>query len=102
MKGVFKEIYSFTRRIPEGKVTTYGEISNHLGINNPKVVGWALHANKDTSVPCHRVVNREGRVSDSYAFDGWVVQKEKLEMEGVRFVSERKVDMSKHLWSSRR
>ena len=99
MRGVFVKVHGYTKKIPVGKVTTYGEISNHLGINNPRIVGWAMHANKDKSVPCHRVVNREGRVSDSYAFDGWEVQKAKLEKEGVGFVSEKRVDMSKYLWN---
>lgn len=98
MKGVFVKIHAYTKRVPKGKVTTYGEISNRLGINNPRTVGWALHANEDENVPCHRVVNKEGKVSDSYAFDGWEAQRAKLEKEGVGFVSEKKVDLSKYLW----
>jgi methylated-DNA-protein-cysteine methyltransferase-like protein len=99
MKGVFGKIHEYTKKVPKGKVTTYGEISNHLKINNPRTVGWALHANKDRNVPCHRVVNKEGRVSDSYAFDGWEVQKTKLIEEGVSFISKKKVDLSKYLWN---
>jgi methylated-DNA-protein-cysteine methyltransferase-like protein len=99
MKGVFVKVHAYTKKIPVGKVTTYGEISNHLGVNNPRIVGWAMHANKDKNVPCHRVVNREGKVSDSYAFDGWEAQKVKLVKEGVEFISEKRVDLSKYLWN---
>ena len=99
MKGVFAKVHAYTKKIPMGEVATYGEISDRLGINNPRIVGWAMHANKDKNVPCHRVVDREGKVSDSYAFDGWKVQKAKLVKEGVGFISEKRVDLSKYLWN---
>jgi len=99
MKGIFVKIQDYTKRIPKGKVTTYGEISDRLRINNPRIVGWAMHANKDKNIPCHRVVNKEGKVSDSYAFDGWETQKAKLVKEGVGFISEKSVDLSKYLWN---
>ena len=56
--------------IPRGKVTTYGVIAKKLGMS-PRVVGYVLHLNPDGSkTPCHRVVNRNGRIAPGYAFGG--------------------------------
>ena len=83
--NIFSKVYELVKKIPSGKVSTYGDISNYLLIKNPKIVGWALHANKSNKVPCHRVVNKEGRLSKSYAFGGEKEQKQKLLDEGVEF-----------------
>ena len=95
------KVWNLVKRIPKGKVTTYGEIARVLG--NPKMarqVGWALHANKSNNVPCHRVVNREGRLAPNFAFDGWREQRKRLEVEGVGFVDEMHVDLDNFLWTS--
>ena len=69
MQGFFQEVYKIVRQIPEGKVATYGQIAAMCG--NPRcsrAVGYALHVNPEPGViPCHRVVNREGRRSPSAA-----------------------------------
>lgn len=83
--NLFLKIYKVVKKIPQGKVSTYGDISNFLLIKNPKIVGWALHANKSEKIPCHRVVNKEGKLSKSYSFGGEKEQKEKLIREGVEF-----------------
>jgi methylated-DNA-protein-cysteine methyltransferase-like protein len=83
--NIFSKIYEIVKKIPSGKVSTYGDISNYLLIKNPKIVGWALHANKSSEVPCHRVVNKEGKLSKSYSFGGEKEQKERLMEEGVKF-----------------
>lgn len=99
--SIFDEIYMVTARIPEGKVTTYGNIARLVG--NPRlsrVVGYALHINKDPEhVPCHRVVNRFGEVSGSFAFGGDNRQRELLEKEGVRFDEEGRV-MKEFFWET--
>jgi len=92
--NIFSKVYEIVKKIPSGKVTTYGDISNYLIIKNPKVVGWALHANKSSKVPCHRVVDRKGNLSKSYAFGGKEVQKQKLIKEGVQFIKDT-VDLKK-------
>jgi len=91
--GVFDQVYETVRKIPLGKVTTYGEIAKHLGLKDARVIGWALHANKSPKIPCHRVVNKEGRLARNYAFGGWKKQKEKLLKEGVGFKSKIYVDL---------
>lgn len=97
----FEKIYAVVRRIPEGKVSTYGQIARLAG--NPRwarVVGYALHVNPAFGkIPCHRVVNREGRTAPAFAFGGSDVQRAMLESEGVTFLPDGRVDLEKHNWS---
>ena len=99
--NTFEKIYEVVRRIPKGKVATYGQIAAMAG--NPhwsQVVGYALHVNPDPStIPCHRVVNRFGEVSSAFAFGGENMQIELLKNEGVCFTSDGKVDMENYLWN---
>lgn len=91
----FDAVYKATEKIPKGKVTTYGEIAKYIGIKNPRVVGYALHANKDPgNIPCHRVVNVRGEVAKGYAFGGMGIQRKLLESEGVKF-SGNSIDLNK-------
>jgi methylated-DNA-protein-cysteine methyltransferase-like protein len=102
----FEEVYEVVKQIPKGKVTTYGEISLRLrlgpagsGINvSPQFVGWALHANKSKGVPCHRVVSKDGRLASGFAFGGEAEQRARLRSEGVSFIDDLYVDLSKHLF----
>lgn len=66
---------------------------------SPRVVGHALHLNPyGPEIPCHRVVNREGRLAQGYAFGGSDEQKRRLLEEGVTFRDETHVDIEKHLF----
>jgi methylated-DNA-protein-cysteine methyltransferase-like protein len=81
----FDKVYELVSLVPKGKVTTYGAISKLIGLD-PRVVGYALHANKDPeNVPCHRIINSKGKISSGYAFGGSDVQKNMLKDEGVEF-----------------
>lgn len=99
-QGIFDKIYEAVKKIPYGKVATYGQIARICG--NPRlarVVGYALHANPSPdSIPCFRVVNRNGRTAPSFAFGGSDIQRELLESEGVEFDEEGNVVMQKYLW----
>lgn len=101
MGQVFNKIYEVVRQIPQGKVATYGMIAQLAG--NPRwarVVGYALHVNPSPSeIPCHRVVNRMGELSGSFAFGGMGSQRALLEMEGIDFLPDGRVDLSKYLWN---
>lgn len=101
-RNVFGKIYEVVKRIPKGTVATYGQVATLCG--NPRwarVVGYALHVNPQPGViPCHRVVNREGRVAPGFAFGGEGVQRQMLENEGVRFLSDGRVDLSRYLWKA--
>lgn len=96
-----EKVWEIVKKIPRGKVTTYGEIARILG--NPRLsrqVGWALHANRSSDVPCHRVVNKEGRLAPNFAFDGAREQRRRLEAEGVGFADEMHVEIGKFLQAS--
>ena len=99
--NTFERIYEQVRRIPRGKVATYGQIATLAG--NPhwsQVVGYALHCNPSPdTIPCHRVVNRFGKTARAFAFGGGDVQREMLEAEGVAFTAEGTVDLAHHLWN---
>lgn len=94
--SVFDRIYEVVCTIPEGRVATYGQVALLAG--NPRwarVVGYALHNNPAPGkIPCHRVVNREGRVADAFAFGGGNAQRELLEKEGVTFRADGSIDLS--------
>lgn len=98
---VFEKIYQVVCRIPEGKVATYGQVAALAG--NPRwarVVGYALHKNPAFGqIPCHRVVNREGRPAPGFAFGGPGVQRQMLENEGVSFLPDGHVDLKKYQWT---
>jgi methylated-DNA-protein-cysteine methyltransferase-like protein len=82
--SLFERIYAKVREIPTGKVVTYGEVALALGIKDVRKVGWALNKNPyEGEVPCHRVVNKEGRLAPNFAFDGPEEQRRRLEAEGV-------------------
>ncbi len=96
--STFERIYDVVRSIPLGKVMTYGQVALLAG--NPRwarVVGYALHKNPEPGViPCHRVVNRNGRLAPGFAFGGTDAQRMLLEGEGVTFLENGLVDLEKH------
>ncbi len=94
----FQKIYKVVCKIPKGKVATYGTVARIAG--NPRwsrVVGYALHVNPaPVIIPCHRVVNREGRVADTFAFGGGDIQRQMLEEEGIVFETDGHIDLDKY------
>ncbi|MBQ8350723.1 MAG: MGMT family protein [Clostridia bacterium] len=98
--NTFEKIYAAVRLIPRGYVMTYGGVAALAG--NPRmarVVGYALHQNPAPGIiPCHRVVNREGRLAPAFAFGGEEVQRALLENEGVPFLPDGRVDLSHALF----
>lgn len=100
MANTYDLIYEVVKRIPKGKVSTYGQVALLAGNPNwSRVVGYALHVNPDQStIPCHRVVNRFGEPSSAFAFGGKNMQIFLLEGEGIEF-TDGKVDLNKYLWT---
>lgn len=94
-KNTFNLIYEEVKKIPKGKVASYGYIAKRLGRPRlSRVVGYALHVNPDPdTIPCHRVVTKDGQVSKAFAFGGLNKQIELLEKEGIK-LKDGKVDMS--------
>lgn len=79
------KVYAAVVRIPRGRVATYGQIAEIIGCSGgSRAVGNALHKNPYApNVPCHRVVNADGRLAEHFGDGGAMVQKERLEAEGV-------------------
>ena len=98
----FENVYEAVQLIPRGKVATYGQIARMIGApRSSRAVGYALHANPRPGViPCHRVVNREGRLAPAFAFGGPEIQAQLLESEGVEVGEDFIVDLGKYLWQT--
>lgn len=98
--GFFDKVYNVVKKIPRGKVLTYGDVACLAG--NPRSsrqVGWALHSNPHPGeIPCHRVLFADGSVSSGFAFGGPQIQKALLEAEGVEFCENGKIDLKKYRW----
>ena len=92
-----KRIYEAVKRIPKGKVATYGKVAEMAGNKKmSRAVGNALHKNPDPeNIPCFRVVNSKGELALEFAFGGMGEQRKLLEAEGIE-VKDNKVDLSKY------
>ena len=89
-----KRIYEAVKKIPKGRVATYGQIAEWAGDKNmARAVGNALHKNPSPDeIPCFRVVNAKGELAGAFAFGGAENQAKLLEAEGVKVVNG-KVDL---------
>lgn len=93
-------VYEQVKKIPRGKVATYGQIAILCGSPRAsRAVGYALHFNPDPdSVPCYRVVNRFGRCAPAFAFGGINVQAQLLRNDGIEVDDDGYVvDLEKYL-----
>ncbi|MDO4943335.1 MAG: methylated-DNA--[protein]-cysteine S-methyltransferase [Lachnospiraceae bacterium] len=92
-----KRIYEAVKRIPKGKVATYGQIAELAGNKKmARAVGNALHKNPDPDlIPCYKVVNAKGELAKAFVFGGEEAQAKLLEAEGIH-VSDGKVDLGKY------
>ena len=97
----FQRVYNIVRTIPAGRVTTYGLIAKKLGsASSARTVGWALNAShNDSSIPAHRVVNRNGLLSGKHHFKGLDLMKQLLENEGIEVNDDKVVDFNIKLWN---
>jgi methylated-DNA-protein-cysteine methyltransferase-like protein len=101
LSATYARVYAVVRRIPRGRVATYGQVASLAGLPHaPRVAGYALHALPDGSpLPWHRVVAAGGRLSLSRSSpSGALTQRMRLEREGVRFGPKGRVDMARHAW----
>lgn len=98
VENLFQQVYALVRQVPSGRVTTYGQLARLLG--DPRMartVGWAL-ATAPADVPCHRVVDRLGRLSDGFSPCGKESHRFLLEEEGVPFLPDGQVDLPAVMW----
>ena len=101
MSNFFTNVYNVVKRIPYGRVTTYGLIAKHLGSSSSaRTVGWALNAShNDSSIPAHRVVNRNGILTGKHHFKGFELMRQLLESEGVIIEEDKVLDFEKKIWA---
>ena len=92
-----KRIYEAVKRIPKGRVATYGQVAELAGDKNmARAVGNALHRNPDPeNIPCYRVVNAKGELAGAFAFGGEDVQAKLLEADGIPVI-DGKVDLEQY------
>ena len=99
-RGSYARIEAVVRRIPRGRVATYGQVAALAGLpGHARQVGYALHAlAKGSPVPWQRVVNARGEVSLRRT-PGWEsVQRALLEREGIAFDGRGRIDLERRLW----
>lgn len=102
--AAYRRIYDAVRRIPRGRVATYGQVAEFAGLpGRARQVGYALHALEElTRVPWHRVINAEGTISpraDPMFVD---LQRHLLESEGIAFDASDRVSLARFQWRPRR
>jgi methylated-DNA-protein-cysteine methyltransferase-like protein len=98
----YERVYAVVRRVPRGRVATYGQVARLAGLTNgARQAGYALNALRPhTAVPWHRIVNAAGRISLGDVA-GAVTQRLLLEREGVRFDAAGRVDLARYQWKAR-
>ncbi|MCO5724572.1 MGMT family protein [Robiginitalea marina] len=99
-QGFFERVYEVVRKVPYGRVTSYGAIARYLGTGrSARMVGWAMnnaHALED--VPAHRVLNRNGVLTGKHHFPGSRLMEQLLESEGIRIRDDQVVEFKRHFW----
>jgi O-6-methylguanine DNA methyltransferase len=93
-KSIFRErVIDVVKKIPKGKVLTYGEVAKYAGNEKAsRVVGSIMAKNIDKTVPCHRVVKSDGSIGEYNGLQG-ISKKSLLKNEGVVFIHESKVSV---------
>jgi methylated-DNA-protein-cysteine methyltransferase-like protein len=97
----FSKVYEVTKRIPYGRITSYGAIARYLGSGrSARMVGWALnvsHSNREF-IPAHRVVNRNGLLSGKFHFGNSTTMEQLLENEGIIIENDRIINFEEKFW----
>lgn len=99
-KDFFQDVYAVVRLIPEGRVTSYGAIAKYLSSpRSSRMVGWAMNAcHTDSSVPAHRVVNRQGLLTGKMHFNPPEQMEQRLIAEGVQVQKDQVVNFETKFW----
>lgn len=94
-----EQVYELLKKIPKGKVVTYGQIAELMGSKrSARAVGNILHTNPDPiNVPCYKVVSKAGKLAENFGDGGIDVQKRRLENDGIE-VKNYTVDLKKYQW----
>jgi methylated-DNA-protein-cysteine methyltransferase-like protein len=100
-ESFFNKVYDITRKIPYGKVTSYGAIARLIGTkSSARMVGWALNKSgtEYPPVPAHRVVNRLGLLTGKMHFPNLKTMQELLESEGIKIENNTVVNFTEVFW----
>lgn len=99
--GTHERIHRAVRRIPRGRVATYGAVARMAGLpNQARLAGYALrHAGQ--TIPWHRVINAKGEISGRTEPAWERLQRKMLEAEGVEFNARGRVDLERYGWEGR-
>ena len=100
-KDFFLRVYAVVRKIPKGRVTSYGAIADFLGTGlSARAVGWAMNSShlSHPPVPAQRVVNRNGMLTGKHHFASPNLMQELLEAEGIEIVDDQIQDFEKYFW----
>jgi len=97
----FEKVYSVARKIPFGRVTSYGAIGAYLGAaKSARMVGWAMNkAHNLDDVPAHRVVNKKGLLTGKHHFDGTNLMQQLLENEDIVVIENQIQNLEKVFWN---
>jgi methylated-DNA-protein-cysteine methyltransferase-like protein len=95
---LYERIYDVVRRVPRGRVATYGQVAAYAGRCTPRQAGYAMAALRDDDVPWHRVINSRGRISFPEHSRGAAQQRQLLESEGIVFDRQGRIDLKRYGW----
>jgi methylated-DNA-protein-cysteine methyltransferase-like protein len=96
--SLYERVYDVVRRIPRGRVATYGQVAAYAGRCTPRQAGYAMAALRDDRVPWYRVINSQGRISFPENSRGATQQRQLLEDEGIVFGHNGRIDLKKYGW----
>jgi len=101
--SAYTRIWAVVRRIPRGRVASYGQVAAVAGMpGHARLAGYALHASPTDALPWHRVVNAQGRLSLARTnLVSGLTQRMRLLREGVSFDRRGRVRMERHRWTPR-
>jgi methylated-DNA-protein-cysteine methyltransferase related protein len=98
----YDRIYAVVKKIPRGRVATYGQVATVAGIpGHARQVGYALNALSQRSIPWHRVINAKGEISARSRPGAEKIQRALLEREGVEFDGAGRVSLLRYHWRRR-
>lgn len=98
--GYHERVYEIVRRIPTGRVMTYGQIAEILGEGyTPRTVGFVMHAADEETTPWQRVINSQGACSTGRVILPPDKQQRMLEAEGVEFDARGRCDLGRYRWT---
>tara|TARA_B100000767_G_C19606849_1_gene468136 strand:+ start:550 stop:894 length:345 start_codon:yes stop_codon:yes gene_type:complete len=99
-RNFFEDVYSVVKKIPFGRVSSYGSIAKYMGSpQSSRMVGWAMNAShKIEDIPAHRVVNKIGLLSGKHHFEGTNLMQQLLESEGIKIKKNQIINFQTIFW----